>query len=136
MSDDWKWTTSTHVTPFTLTSKAELTSMVLETFLFCSFISFPVPPVHPHFNPMVFTRLCIKLYLWSKCHVYRHRAKSNITVSIPKATGRDLYRVDGASEGCSYGGEDVSSNSLLCLLGFLNHPTGLHGEINVGNSCD
>ena len=35
VSDDLKWTTNSHVTPFTLTFKAELTiSMVLEDLFF------------------------------------------------------------------------------------------------------
>ena len=46
--DDVKWTTNTHVTPFTLIFKAQLTiSMVLED-PFCSFIFVPVhhPSTH------------------------------------------------------------------------------------------
>ena len=66
--------------------------------------------------------------LWSKCLVYRYCAKSNIAVSIPKLIGPDLDRVDGAGDGCSYGREDISSSSLLCLLGFLNQPLVLHGR--------
>ena len=46
--DELKWATNTHVTPFTLTFKAELTiSMV---FLFC----FIFLPVHPYFYPSIF----------------------------------------------------------------------------------
>ena len=50
VADDLKWATNTHMTPFTLTFKAQLTiSMVLED-LFCSFIL----PVHPYFCPSIF----------------------------------------------------------------------------------
>ena len=49
--DDLKWATNTHVTPFTLTFKAQLTiSMVLED-LFWSLIFLPV---HPYFFPSIF----------------------------------------------------------------------------------
>ena len=54
MSDDLKWTTNTHVTPFTLTSKAQLTiSMVLEDPLLLRFFTrSPIfLPVHIHFYP-------------------------------------------------------------------------------------
>ena len=49
--DDLKWTTNTHVTPFTLTFKAQLTiSMLLEDpFLLLHFL-----PVHPYFYPSIF----------------------------------------------------------------------------------
>ena len=72
VSDDLKWTTNTHVTPFSFTFKAQLTiSMVLEDlFLFLN-----VLPVHPYFYPSIFvftrpndgwTGLYIKL--WSPPH--------------------------------------------------------------------
>ena len=53
--DDLKWATNTHMTPFTVTFKAELTiSMVLEDlFLLLHFFIFP-PPVHPYFYPSIF----------------------------------------------------------------------------------
>ena len=54
VSDDLKWTTNTHMTPFTLTFEAQLTiSMILEDlFLLLNFL-----PVQPYFYPstMVFT---------------------------------------------------------------------------------
>ena len=74
MSDDLKWTTNTHVIPFTLISKAQL---IWKTF----FGSFIFLPVHPYFYPSttVFTRpndrwtgLCIKLWwnIYSDDHIY------------------------------------------------------------------
>ena len=52
VSDDLKWTTNTHVTPFTLTSKAYLTmSMVLEDFFAPSFF-YPSTTRPPIFLPV------------------------------------------------------------------------------------
>ena len=55
MSDDLKWTTNTHVTPFTLASNAQLTiSMVLEhLFLLLHFFTRPsiFLPIHNCFYP-------------------------------------------------------------------------------------
>ena len=43
VSGDMKWTTNTHVTPFTFTFEAQLTiSMVLEDFLLLNFCNLPV----------------------------------------------------------------------------------------------
>ena len=62
VSDDLKWTTNRHVTPFTLISKAKLTiSMVLENL--CFLVDFL--PVHHPPSTTVFTPLN---YGWTSLH--------------------------------------------------------------------
>ena len=88
MSADLKWTTNTHVTPFTLTSK--IIYMVLEHFFAPSF--FTTPP-HPHFYPstMVFTHpndgwtgLCIKLCLYLPFHVLSPALSNTFSIQHPE----------------------------------------------------
>ena len=66
VADDLKWTSSTHVTPFTLTFKFQGISMVLEDLvLFLFYPSTTFLPVHIRFYPSKSndgcTGLCIKL---------------------------------------------------------------------------